>query len=292
MLSGDSRLRSFDADSLTYLDTTPIANRVSFHCIEDDDVIPEQPFMFETNCSQGMRAQIKFPSCWNGVDLYLPDSAHVAYQSGIGEGVCPPGFDSYLPVLYYEVLYWTIDVDQADGGQFVFAQGDITGYGFHGDFVNGWNQAVLVAAVQSCLSQDQDGTISSCPILSASDDVNFPRDCPEQAAVVPEQVHGLLTQLPGCNPIINGPQPAPQEICEVGYVDTSALSSILSTTIPTASTSIFAYSETVTTSVGNFIIAPFTNSSVVPVATSYEYNSSCASSFPSTAPHFPLPWHG
>lgn len=34
----------------------------------------------------GNRAQIPFPTCWNGVDLYRVDGSHVAHMSQIDKG--------------------------------------------------------------------------------------------------------------------------------------------------------------------------------------------------------------
>ena len=65
MISGNSLLRSYDATDLTYQDTRPIADRVSFRCINEANNIPEQHYMFDTDCVNGMRAQINFQS-WLG----------------------------------------------------------------------------------------------------------------------------------------------------------------------------------------------------------------------------------
>jgi Domain of unknown function (DUF1996) len=72
MISGDSRLRSYDNNTLTYNNGQPIADRVSFHCIDSSEPnLAEEPHMFRTNCDQGLRAQILFQSCWDGVNTYL-----------------------------------------------------------------------------------------------------------------------------------------------------------------------------------------------------------------------------
>jgi len=113
------------------------------------------------------------------------------------------------------VLYWTNDIDQSAGGQFVFAQGDTTGYGFHGDFLNGWDIDVQTAAVADCLYVDNGGVASVCPALAANDDVNFPRDCLPQPPLNDEPVLCLLSRLPGCNPVTSGPESAPQVMCGV-----------------------------------------------------------------------------
>ncbi|OCT53578.1 hypothetical protein CLCR_09595 [Cladophialophora carrionii] len=241
MLTGDSLLRSYDNTTLTYLDTRPVADRVSFRCINDANDIPEEHYMFRTDCTNGMRAQVNFQSCWDGVNLYLEDNAHVAYLSGIDYGECPPTHPVPIPGLFFEVLYWTNSVDQTAGGQFVFSNGDTTGYGFHGDFLNGWDMDVQTSAVQDCLYTDDGGVIDACSSLSRSDNINFPRDCVEQASVFDESVHGLLTALPGCNPITSGPDPAPQVIC--GFD-----SEVLAVLEPTSSLTAAATSSTSTSS--------------------------------------------
>lgn len=83
----------------------------------------------------------------------------------------------------------------------MLANGDTTGYSFHGDFINGWDQTVLENAVQNCLYSNGDGVVASCGVLQPSNDLNFARTCPQAADVVSEQIRGRLTSLPGCNPV-------------------------------------------------------------------------------------------
>jgi len=161
----------------------------------------------------GLRAQIGFPACWDGVNLYLPDQSHVAYLSKVADGSCPPTHPHYLPFLFYEVFYAVSDIDQSQGGEFVFAMGDPTGYGFHGDFLNGWDMDVLTAGVETCLWPDNNGLIERCaafgPYNLMSD---FDLNCPPQLPRVDEKTTGMLgTSLPGCNPIIPGPPLGPAQ---------------------------------------------------------------------------------
>lgn len=102
MLSGDPMLRHYDTTALTYNNVRPIADRVSFRCINEANDIPETHYINDTNCVNGLRAQINFPSCWDGVNLYLENDAHVAYTSGIDYGVCPPTHPVPIPGLFYE----------------------------------------------------------------------------------------------------------------------------------------------------------------------------------------------
>jgi hypothetical protein len=55
----------------------------------------------------------------------------MTYLSQIDNGICPPTHPILLPHIFIEVLYATGDINQ-DGGKFVFANGDETGYAFHG----------------------------------------------------------------------------------------------------------------------------------------------------------------
>lgn len=99
--------------------------------------------------------------------------------------------------------------NQVPGGLFVFSHGDATGYGFHGDFQNGWEIDVQAAAVASCLVPDNFGQLSYCPPLYASYTNGYAENCPEQPSQVGEQSHGTLSKLPGCINITYGPEAAP-----------------------------------------------------------------------------------
>ncbi|KIW95941.1 uncharacterized protein Z519_03007 [Cladophialophora bantiana CBS 173.52] len=279
MITGDSRLRSYDNTTLTYLNTRPVADRVSFHCIDEANDIPEQHYMFRTDCVNGMRAQVNFQSCWDGVNLYLDNNAHVDYLSGIDYGECPPSHPVHIPGLFFEVLYWTNSIDQSAGGQFVFSNGDTTGYGFHGDFLNGWDMDVQTGAVQDCLYTDNGGVVSACSYLSPSDDINFPRDCLEQPSVFDEPVHGMLDALPGCNPITSGPDMAPQVVCPLNShtLNAAIQTSISSATSTTAtSSSDVAAITTVTDSSLSATTDVFTTSSSTPITSTSPSASSTA----------------
>lgn len=125
MLSGDALARSYNKSAMTYKNTRPIADRVSFACL---DTAPkaETPGMSDTTCKNGLRAQVHFQSCWNGKDLYKPDNSHVAYMSGIDNGECPPTHPVHFMHVFFEVLYSVGNIQQ-DGGRFIFANGDPTG---------------------------------------------------------------------------------------------------------------------------------------------------------------------
>lgn len=225
VLAGDSGVRSYDDKKLTYggnrtktYQNRPIADRVSFACLNYDKPSPETPRFNQTDCPGGLRAQVHLPSCWDGKNLYKSDQSHVAYMSGIDTGVCPPSHPKLFPHLFIEVIYSVNNVGQEKGGYFVFANGDTTGYGFHADFLNGWDQQVLSDAIQQCMGTGRainEGDIEKCPPLKKSFDPFFTQNCPEQPPLVNETVKGLLKVLPGCNPPTGGPQRAAQNICPV-----------------------------------------------------------------------------
>jgi hypothetical protein len=58
VLSGDSKARSYDNMTLTYLNTWPVSDWVSFACLDSSGLTKEQPYMFWTDCDNGLRAQI------------------------------------------------------------------------------------------------------------------------------------------------------------------------------------------------------------------------------------------
>jgi len=125
MLSGDALARSYNTSATLYQSTRPIADRISFACLAATPS-KESPHMNVTDCSNGLRAQVQFQSCWDGVHLYKEDNSHVAYMSGLDNGVCPPTHPVQFIHLFYEVLYSVNDI-KLDGGKFVFAHGDPTG---------------------------------------------------------------------------------------------------------------------------------------------------------------------
>ena len=207
MLSGVATARSYDTQTLIPGSNRPKADRVSFACL---DVAPskEQPGMTRTSCVNGLRAQIHFQSCWDGVNLYKEDNSHVEYMSGLDNGVCPDTHKVPLIHLFYEVLYSVNEIDQ-NGGQFVFSQGDNTGYGFHGDFMNGWDQATLKSAIDQGCATTPGGVVGDCAAFKASDNPKtFSQSCPEQPAIITEPVHGMISKLPGCITITSGPAAA------------------------------------------------------------------------------------
>lgn len=75
--------------------------------------------------------------------------------------------------------------------------------GLHGDFINGWEPAVLKEAIKC---DNNSGRVEDCKVLK----LNTPdeRDRCKIAPSVNEETEGILDKLPGCNPVQPGPKDA------------------------------------------------------------------------------------
>ncbi|CAJ2502963.1 Uu.00g103570.m01.CDS01 [Anthostomella pinea] len=178
----------------------------SFVCLGLDG--PKTPELPKQNCPGGLRAQINFPSCWNGVDKDSPDhKSHVAYPSRLDTGYCPDSHPHRFITLFYEVI-WSVDPFKdmwyGDGQPFVFSYGDPTGTGYHGDFVNGWDVDVLQTAINTCNSAS--GVVEECGAFTFRKDDDM-KAC-KALSRVDEPITGVLAALPGCNPVQTGPETA------------------------------------------------------------------------------------
>lgn len=232
MVAGDSNRRNYSIGSRNFKDADPekslwamlgetsqedLAQRaVGFNCLDYNKTpegalvrhyLPEKGYL-DGNCPDGIRLELMFPSCWNGKDL---DSAnhksHVAYPDLITDGWCPKGFDTKLPSLMFEIIYET-NKFKGIPGEFVMANGDAQGFGFHGDFASGWDEEFLQDAVETCT--DPSGLLSACPLFNLQSE-DEQRQCqielPED--LVNEKVTGKRGKsLPGDVPIRYGPAPA------------------------------------------------------------------------------------
>lgn len=202
MLSGNNAARTLDTTTMTWGNKTvsnrPVSDAVSFVCLNYQTGGSQTNNLTNMDCPDGFRAQIQMQTCWDGKNLYLSDQSHVAHLSRIDNGVCPPTHPVLLPHLFYEVFYSVSDFLGGDG-QFVFANGDKTGYGFHGDFINGWDIPTLTTAIDQCLIKNENGVVEDCPAFSASNNPNSASACPERSPIFPcEPVKGKIDKLPGC----------------------------------------------------------------------------------------------
>ncbi|GEM09398.1 WSC and DUF1996 domain containing protein [Rhodotorula toruloides] len=203
MLTGNPFKRSYDG--------SPTAEAVGWNCLGSNLPATRNPWLPNVNCPDGLRGEVRFPSCWNGVDLDSSDHfSHMAYPIGGETGPCPAGYPVRLVTLFYEIMY---DVDswknlwpQAmnTSQPFVLAMGDPTGYGWHGDFYNGWDRQILQTAIDNCTSDS--GIIEYCTVFDLYDPNHECRKTPD----FDEIVLGTLPSLPGCNPVTGeGPAAIP-----------------------------------------------------------------------------------
>ncbi|KAJ4297594.1 hypothetical protein N0V90_005487 [Kalmusia sp. IMI 367209] len=153
-------------------------------------------------CPAGIMVNVRFPTCWDGVNLDSPDHmSHVAYPtSGTFEsnGPCPSTHPVKIPQLFYEVIFATEKFNDKslwpdDGSQpFVWSFGDKTGYGNHGDYVFGWKGDALQKAMDTNCN-------INCPQLKTQT-IATGNKCVQQQKVK-EDLDSWLTELPGGMPV-------------------------------------------------------------------------------------------
>jgi len=182
--------------------------QLTFTCLDTLDTRTGETTSMPTRpCREGIMANVRFPTCWDGKTLDPPDhSSHVAYpSSGTFEsgGPCPASHPVKIPQLFYEIIWDTRQFNDPsiwpeDGSQpFVWSYGDYTGYGTHGDYVFGWRGDSLQRAM--------DADCDTCTGVLQRQSISQANQC-RQSQKVAENIDGWLTELPGAMPI-TGPQP-------------------------------------------------------------------------------------
>lgn len=224
MLAGDPSLRGFsfrevEKSHWTSEDRTEAALRqraVGFNCLNYKApaeaalglrALPEDL----SRCKDGIRAEVFFPSCWDGKRVTAPDHKdHMRYPSLMDDGVCPESHPIRLVSLFFETI-WNVDAFTGKPGKYVFSSGDPTGYGYHGDFMNAWDQDVLQRAVDECRSPT--GIVEECGVFE-----HYTRHQQETCEILhldtEEDVVGPMEKLPGCNGVQTGPHKAMAGMCE------------------------------------------------------------------------------
>ena len=125
--------------------------------------LDERADFFQHQCPGAMRAQVFFPTCWDGVNLDTPDhKSHMAYPiQNYNSGDCPSTHPVHLVSLFYEMF---VSVDQYPyvPGSWVFSFGDNTGLGMHADFQDGWtDKGLLQTAIDQCTEENgADGDVA------------------------------------------------------------------------------------------------------------------------------------
>ncbi|KAF2495129.1 WSC domain-containing protein [Lophium mytilinum] len=162
-----------------------------------------------TRKCDSIRTQIVMPSCWDGKNLDSADhKSHMSYptkspNSNYDGGRCPSTHPVHMMTLFYEVTYNTNHFANdwySDKQPFVFSNGDETGYGFHGDFVNGWDIPTLQKGIDTCV----DG-VTDCEDKVFTKRTQAETQSCKLPNMIAEPVSGILEKLPGCNPLTAGP---------------------------------------------------------------------------------------
>ncbi|CAK5269417.1 unnamed protein product [Mycena citricolor] len=201
MISGNPTLRSYNGSDYAQ-------QAITFLCLDFSGVSTRFNQIPAQGCPSGMRAQINFPMCWDGKNADSPDhKSHVAFPSGGADsGACTdPKYPKTLPRIFMEMYldtasWWNLRGQAMNPNQpFVYSMGDPTGFGYHADFMMGWDANVLQGVVDRCncnpygdptccsnagvFTFEQGGT---CRITQSVDEVTT----------------GTIKTLPGNNPVV------------------------------------------------------------------------------------------
>ncbi|KAH8733819.1 hypothetical protein BGZ61DRAFT_474462 [Ilyonectria robusta] len=246
MLSGTNDRRTYTAgdpsqpdpekslwESLGQTDQDTLAQRaLGFNCLnyaKDPEgtlyrhYLPDKAYL-DANCADGIRFEIMFPSCWKGGDETDSDDhkSHVAFPDLVMTGTCPDDYPVRIPSLMYEVIWDTASYTDRNG-QFVIANGDTTGYGYHADFIMGWDSDFLQTAVDTCTNAS--GRIEDCPVFNVVDESEAETcEMTLPDALAKEDVEGPMSELPGG--------------VQITYEDGAGESASASVTAPTSTGSI------------------------------------------------------
>ncbi|KAJ4389228.1 hypothetical protein N0V93_006692 [Gnomoniopsis smithogilvyi] len=233
MLAGDTNRRNYTVGNSSYEDPDPDKSEwaalgqttqtdleqraLGFNCLDYTKTaegslyrhfMPSKEYI-DAYCPDGIRFELMFPSCWDGVNLDSEDhKSHVAYPNLVIDGTCPDDYPVRLPGLFYETI-WDMAAFSDRAGIFAISNGDPLGFGYHGDFIMGWDETdfTLQDAVDTCTNLD--GTIESCPlftVISEAEQGECQFEMP--ASLANEDVAGPMANLPGDITLAWGPAPA------------------------------------------------------------------------------------
>ncbi|KAF2131151.1 hypothetical protein P153DRAFT_365748 [Dothidotthia symphoricarpi CBS 119687] len=176
-----------------------------------------------SSCNYGLATEATFPSCWNGqkMDPKNPH-AHMAYPNGYaGVGIenCPSTHRAArFPTIFMEFWYDVSSFNgqySRDSSPWVLSNGDPTGFGFHADFLNGWEKGVLEKATAetggcNCgcgCGQAEMETCFGAANVNKDSDAEF-ETCAATSIYGGDDATTALDKLPGCNPLQSGPASA------------------------------------------------------------------------------------
>lgn len=110
MIAGNPTLRSFTESKEQHA--------VSFKCLDFKGTTTEHSGLpTGLSCPDGIRAQINFPSCWNGKDTDSSDhTSHMAYPSnGPDSGTCNDPNYPVTTVRIFMEIYWSGELEGQKG---------------------------------------------------------------------------------------------------------------------------------------------------------------------------------
>ncbi len=107
------RMTSGSPDRRSFVTGDPSSAAISYVCLDysgshsGDPAWAQRNNFFSHNCPQGMRAQVNFPPCWDGVNLdSTSHQSHMAWPSGgVDGGECPSTHPVHLVSLFYEFIF-------------------------------------------------------------------------------------------------------------------------------------------------------------------------------------------
>ncbi|KAI1495625.1 hypothetical protein F5X99DRAFT_115611 [Biscogniauxia marginata] len=228
----------------------------------------------DAKCINGTRIELAFPSCWNGEVDSEDHKSHVAYPDMVLEGNCPDSHPRRLPTLFYETI-WATNDQQFVGrdGDFVLSNGDPTGYGYHGDFINGWDESFLQSAVDECTNLS--GRVEDCPVFTNNGPLQTLDEMTQCKFEVPKVLENEncaalnLASLPGNVQIQVGPEPATTGGSNPLDQFTSYVGSVINGDEPSSTASSYAVPSLPPVSVTSYSIptgAAFIETSSAPAA--------------------------
>ncbi|GLA13244.1 hypothetical protein AnigIFM62618_010230 [Aspergillus niger] len=192
MLAGDPSLR-------TYNDSNWSQRAVSHMCIGKDGSSNETKGLPQQPC-EILRSQVFMPSCWDGENLDSSDhKSHMAYPDtgDYNKGVCPKSHPVAIYSIFLEFFFNT--APHPDYKNWIYATGDKTGYGLHGDFMYGWtDQVALQQAIDTCTGP-QGLTDPDCSITRNQTRDLAPMPQPLDVPAPDDNIgqHGPVDRLPG-----------------------------------------------------------------------------------------------
>lgn len=194
---------------------------------------------FPKTLANNVQMNVRFPSCWDGVNVDSPDhKSHMAYpdpaKGDTMGGMCPQSHPVALFHIGAEFSWDTASLGLTDSSGLIFSSGDTTGYGGHGDFVQGWTD--LTALGNSFNNCNGIGTGCAWNSFGTPDGSMGVKSTlnPEIMPVVEEiGQNGPLSALPGDNPV-GGLEGNVGGESTVAAVSTPAVTKVAAITTPAA----------------------------------------------------------